>query len=144
MILNLDPTFKPLTEGLEGTCFDFPSGCEPHIKLGGIHRGTVAITCRIRSMNDFMRLLLCTDALKRLGLNDIHVFMPYLPFARQEIPQRPCFTVHGENNDFQTWDQCNDRQEQSGLLKTVYKDGKLVSEQSFEEIRARVQYSYLF
>jgi hypothetical protein len=33
IILNLDKDFKPFGDGIDFQKFDFPSGCEPHIKL---------------------------------------------------------------------------------------------------------------
>ncbi len=83
-IINLDKSFKPFGKGIEFEKFDFPSGCEPHIKLPMIECEEILITCRIRSSKDLMLLLLTKDALKRSGVNTIHVFIPYLPFARQD------------------------------------------------------------
>ncbi len=86
MILNLSDNFEPYGKGIEYKKFEFPSGCEPHIKLDalGIRDDSYLITVRISSMNDAMLLLLATDALRRCGVNKISVFMPYLPFARQD------------------------------------------------------------
>ena len=84
MIINLDKNFKPFGEGIEFEKFDFPSGCEPHIKLPFIEGNEILITCRIKSANDLMLVLLAKDALKRSGVNIVHLFVPYLPFARQD------------------------------------------------------------
>lgn len=83
-IINLDKKFKPFGEGIEFQKFDFPSGCEPHIKLPKITDSCVQLTCRIQSANDLLLLLLTTDALKRLGITNIECFIPYMPFARQD------------------------------------------------------------
>ncbi len=83
-IINLDKDFKPFGEGIEFQKFDFPSGCEPHIKLPAIADEQVKITCRIQSANDLLLLLLTTDALKRSGVKRLECFIPYLPFARQD------------------------------------------------------------
>jgi ribose-phosphate pyrophosphokinase len=83
-IINLDKDFKPFGEGIEFQKFDFPSGCEPHIKLPAIADEQVKITCRIQNANDLLVLLLTTDALKRSGLKRLECFIPYLPFARQD------------------------------------------------------------
>jgi ribose-phosphate pyrophosphokinase len=83
-ILNLDEYFKPLGEGVDFQKFDFPSGCEPHIKLFPILDEKVKITCRIKSANDLLLLLLAVDALKRSGARRLECFIPYLPFARQD------------------------------------------------------------
>lgn len=82
-ILNLDKTFEPFGKGIEFQKFDFPSGCEPHIKLPSIE-GTVKITTRIQSANDLLLLLLACDALRRSGIRHLELFLPYLPFARQD------------------------------------------------------------
>ena len=84
MIINLDKSFKPFGEGIDFESFNFPSGCEPHIKFGDLDHEPTLITCRIRSMNDMVLLLLATDALKRSGVKTISAFIPYLPFARQD------------------------------------------------------------
>lgn len=82
--MNLDKNFKPFGDGIEFQKFDFPSGCEPHIKLPAIADEQVKITCRIQSANDLLLLLLTTDALKRIGVKKLECFIPYLPFARQD------------------------------------------------------------
>jgi ribose-phosphate pyrophosphokinase len=84
-IFNLDPNFAPLGKGVEFQQFDFPSGCEPHIKIPAIgDNQDIKITCRIRSGNDLMKLFLLVDALRRFGVGKIELFIPYLPFARQD------------------------------------------------------------
>lgn len=85
MIINLNDNFEPYGKGMAFSKFNFPSGCEPHIKLlENVENSIIRITTRIQSMNDFMLLLLATDALRRGGAKDIRVLMPYLPFARQD------------------------------------------------------------
>lgn len=84
IILNLDPSFKPFGEGIEFQKFSFPSGCEPHIKLPAISDEKAKITCRIKDCNDLILILLSVDAMKRCGVKQIELFIPYLPFARQD------------------------------------------------------------
>ncbi len=84
MILNLDPEFSPLGKGIEAKQFNFPSGCEPHIKLQFTDELHCFLTCRIRTTNDIMMLLLATDALKRAKVERVDLFIPFLPFARQD------------------------------------------------------------
>lgn len=90
MILNLDKNFKPFGDGIEFERFDFPSGCEPHIKINAdisdyiLTTPPIQITCRIKKSDDLITLLLATDALKRMGYKIINLFLPYLPFARQD------------------------------------------------------------
>lgn len=84
-VLNLDKTFTPFGPGIEFEKFMFPSKCEQHIKLPKtIVDIEATITCRIQSSDDIMLLLLATDALKRGGAKNIKLFIPYLPFARQD------------------------------------------------------------
>ncbi len=87
MILNLDHNFNPYNnqEIIEFESFSF-SGGEPHIKiLTPISDSqNVTITHRIKSFNDFGLLLLAVDALRRLDIKKIEVFIPYFPAARQD------------------------------------------------------------
>lgn len=87
MILNLDNNFKPFADKkeIEFQSFIF-SGGEPHIKIKPDFdvSETVTITHRINSFNDFGLLLLAIDALKRMEVKLINVFIPYFPAARQD------------------------------------------------------------
>jgi ribose-phosphate pyrophosphokinase len=83
-LLNLSQNFTPFGEGISHKTFSFPSGCEPHIKLENVTAEKVIITTRIQASDDLVILLLATDALKRCGVKNIEVFIPYLPFARQD------------------------------------------------------------
>ena len=90
--LNLDSNFAPYGKGIDFQTLDFPSGCEPHIKLQALTADAITITTRIQSSKDLMMLLLATDALKRSGIEQIHLLLPYLPFARQDrvmVPGEP-------------------------------------------------------
>lgn len=87
MVINLDKTFHPYSE-LKTIAFEqftFAGG-EPHINitddLSGVEE--VTVTHRIRSFNDFGLLLLAIDALKRMKVAKINVFIPYFPAARQD------------------------------------------------------------
>lgn len=67
------------------------SGGEEHVNLKKqpITTLPLKIMAQITSSKEVMQLLLVTDALKRLyPNNDIELFMPYLPYARQD---RVCF-----------------------------------------------------
>lgn len=87
MILNLDQNFRPFSDKkeIEFQSFIF-SGGEPHIKIKPDFdvSETVTITHRINSFNDFGLLLLAVDALKRMHVKLINVFIPYFPAARQD------------------------------------------------------------
>lgn len=87
MILNLDQNFRPFSDGKEIAFQSFVfSGGEPHIKIKPDFdvSETVTITHRINSFNDFGLLLLAVDALKRMDVKLINVFIPYFPAARQD------------------------------------------------------------
>ena len=80
MILNLDSNFSPLgVNTVEYSSFIF-SGGEPHIKiqsdLSDVHE--VTITTRIQSFSDFGILLCAFDALKRMRVEKINVFLSNL------------------------------------------------------------------
>ena len=84
--LNLDPTFRPYPHlpEVEFQSFSF-SGGEPHIKIVPDSVGDkIIITHRICSFNDFGLLLISVDALRRLDVQHIEVFIPYFPAARQD------------------------------------------------------------
>jgi ribose-phosphate pyrophosphokinase len=95
MYLNLDQNFTPFNtaNNIQYSSFIF-SGGEPHIKiecdLSEINE--VTITTRITSFNDFGLLICSIDALKRLNVGRIKLFLPYFPGARQDrlmIPGEP-------------------------------------------------------
>lgn len=87
MKLNLDPLFTPLglTNSIDFQSFTF-SGGEPHIKittdLSQVQQ--VTVTHRINSFNDMGLLLIAVDALKRSGVKNIELIIPYFPAARQD------------------------------------------------------------
>ncbi len=84
-IINLDEQFAPCGSGIKYEKTTFPSKFEVNVRLPFIPKSNkVLITTRIFSSNDIFFLLLATDAVKRLGVKDISVFIPYLPYARQD------------------------------------------------------------
>ena len=84
-IINLDKQFKPFGDGHSITNITFPSNIEQHINVNGIDiNNDILITCRIRNMNDFFIVLLCNNALKNIGCKNINLFIPYLPYSRQD------------------------------------------------------------
>ena len=85
-IINLDAEFTPYGDNtINFEKLMFPSRIEPHIKIKNkINTKELLITTRIKSMDDLMLLLLTTDVLKRNNVEKINVFIPYLPFARQD------------------------------------------------------------
>ncbi|UKN00767.1 ribose-phosphate diphosphokinase [Paracrocinitomix mangrovi] len=94
MILNLTPNFEPLGKGtIEFESFLFKGG-EPHIKIKtDISEGEeVLITQRINSFHEFGLMLLAIDAVQRMGVDLIKIFIPYFPAARQDrvmVPGEP-------------------------------------------------------
>jgi ribose-phosphate pyrophosphokinase len=86
MILNLDPNFKPKAgEEIAFESFTF-SGGEPHLKINPNFdtKSPVFMTHRIRSFNDIGLICLAVDALQRMGVSHIELFIPYFPAARQD------------------------------------------------------------
>lgn len=96
-ILNLNPEFTPFKEMLEfPECqelgvevFSFPSGCEPHLKISDVANlakmEDILITAKIKSSDDVFRLLFAIDIIRHNDLAErIALFIPYLPFARQD------------------------------------------------------------
>ncbi|WP_407556639.1 ribose-phosphate diphosphokinase [Winogradskyella sp. 4-2091] len=87
MILNLDTSFQPLGKDntIQFNSFTF-SGGEPHIKiLSDLNEVTeVTVTTRIQSFNDLGLLLIAVDALRRMDVKTMHLFLPYMPAARQD------------------------------------------------------------
>lgn len=95
MILNLDPKFTPLTnqEEIKFQSFTF-SGGEPHIKINPDFDANrkITITHRLNSFNDLGLLCVTVDALRRMDVKIIDLFIPYFPAARQDrvmIPGEP-------------------------------------------------------
>lgn len=94
-MLNLDPGFTPLGEknSITHKSFLFAGG-EPHIKIiNGFNTAEpVTITQRINSFNDLGLICITVDALKRMGVKEINLFIPYFPAARQDrvmVPGEP-------------------------------------------------------
>lgn len=94
-MLNLNPSFTPLGENnlIEYKSFLFAGG-EPHIKISNNFDAAlpITITHRINSFNDLGLICITVDALKRMGVKEINLFIPYFPAARQDrvmIPGEP-------------------------------------------------------
>lgn len=86
LVLNLDTNFSPLTaEALDFKSFTFYGG-EPHIKIepGFNVTQTVTITHRLNSFNALGLVCIAVDALRRMGVTKINLFIPYFPAARQD------------------------------------------------------------
>ncbi|ABQ03790.1 ribose-phosphate diphosphokinase [Flavobacterium johnsoniae] len=95
MILNLDPKFAPFQnqEEIKFQSFTF-SGGEPHIKIVPDFdtNRKITITHRLNSFNDLGLLCVTVDALRRMDVKIIELFIPYFPAARQDrvmIPGEP-------------------------------------------------------
>lgn len=94
--LNLDGLFTPVqAPEIEYNLFRFPGG-EWHIKLNNnIDYSTidkVVITHRVNSMEHFMQILIAKDALEIKGVKHFELFIPYIPYARQDRAE-----VNGES-----------------------------------------------
>lgn len=91
--LNLDPEFTPYGAGIQFESFVFKGG-EPHLKiLDQLSKDDeVMITCRAFNFEEFGKLLLAADAIKRFGVKRLEAFIPYFPAARQDrvmVPGEP-------------------------------------------------------
>lgn len=63
------------------------SGGEEHVNIENNEQSPslpIVINAQITSSSELMRLLLTTDALRRMYKNDIELIMPYIPYARQD------------------------------------------------------------
>lgn len=87
MVLNLDKNFCPFGNQNEIQFQNFTfSGGEPHIKIESNFNvnQSVTITHRINSFKDLGLLCIAVDALKRMNVKSINLFIPYFPAARQD------------------------------------------------------------
>jgi ribose-phosphate pyrophosphokinase len=82
-LINLTKNFEPLGIGIDFEEFWFPSKCEYGIKTKQ-NFSYNTITCRIKSSDDIIRILMATNALKNQNCKNIELFIPYLPYARQD------------------------------------------------------------
>jgi ribose-phosphate pyrophosphokinase len=95
MILNLDKNFSPFGNENQINFQNFTfSGGEPHIKIESNFdvNQLVTITHRLNSFNDLGLLCVTVDALRRMDVKTINLFIPYFPAARQDrvmIPGEP-------------------------------------------------------
>lgn len=133
------------------------SGGEEHVNVvlpsPAIVSSSVEILARIDSSSELMRLLLVTDALKRLGIKTIELVLPYIPYARQDrvcnlgdsfslkifanlINAQGYSRVHVTDGVYKLVDQVSVDQERHGCLETVFKDSQLVKTTTLAEIRA--------
>lgn len=61
------------------------NGGEVSVKLPNIScNANLTILARIQNSNDFFFLANIQDALKHLGIKEINLFLPYIPYARQD------------------------------------------------------------
>lgn len=93
-LLNLKPGFEPYGPGTARLSRSHVfAGGEADIQIDAASVGTdeLLITTRLNSSADVMELLMATDALREMGVEKMHVFFPYVPYARQDRAVR-----HGE------------------------------------------------
>lgn len=85
VVVNLDPDFRPLGEsGFKIKTFIFPSKAEVGVRIDVSEIAPVTITARLHSSDDILVLLNATDALRQAGIERISLFMPFVPYARQD------------------------------------------------------------
>lgn len=92
MILNLDSTFDiasnlPKANLIKYKHFTFPAG-EPHIQILNLDQlsstDSVTIIHRLRCFQDIGLLLMACDVLRSLGIEVLHLYLPYFPASRQD------------------------------------------------------------
>ncbi len=85
-IINLTDGFAPMGEGgARDISRPFPSGAEVNFRLDAEEvPEDVLLTIRMTNSDEVMRLLMATDAVRRLGARRVSVFISYLPYARQD------------------------------------------------------------
>jgi ribose-phosphate pyrophosphokinase len=94
--LNLS---NPADSDIKFKRFAFPDGT-PHLAIdtealsirGLLANARILIRARVRSMSDFMDILLANDALRRFGFEYISLWLPAFPGARQDrvcVPGEP-------------------------------------------------------
>ena len=82
-VLHLDENFKPCGYDIRYKKFKFPGG-ETYIKIEDEFKDEVLITQVIRNGDDIIEIALAVDALNRVGIENINLFIPYAPYARQD------------------------------------------------------------
>jgi ribose-phosphate pyrophosphokinase len=95
IVINLDKHFSPI-QAEKAIVFDsfIFAGGEPHIKIKpdfDTHQA-VTITHRLSSFNAVGLLCIAVDALRRMGVKEINLLIPYFPAARQDrvmVPGEP-------------------------------------------------------
>jgi len=88
LAMNLDPKFNPTyLNSLDHTLMKF-SGGETHIKLNMEYDFSridkVVITNRFVNGDDLMEALIAKDAVNLVGIENVDLIMPYIPYARQD------------------------------------------------------------
>lgn len=84
-VLNLKQGFEPLGTGTASLSKSFIfSGGEIGVQVSGVTEKELTLVTRIQNSNDVMELLMATDAARRMRVKEIHLFLPYLPYARQD------------------------------------------------------------
>lgn len=59
----------------------FDNGLYHYVKQ---HKSKIIIVHRVNTSSDWMKVVQLVDCLRRLYLKKIHLFMPYMPYARQD------------------------------------------------------------
>lgn len=139
-ILNLSNDFQiPGADNIGFQTFTFNGG-EPHLKLhldpAGFHtEEEVLIVQRICNSEDFMRLLLATDALRRAGYWRLSVLLPYFPAARQDrvmVPGEPLSVkVYTQIINAQRYDRVWVFDPHSDVVPALLNNAEVVSNEFF-------------
>lgn len=97
--INLSQGFMSIGQEIKYKDFIFPGG-EVHIRLDVEDievksEDIYIISSRCQNSNDFIKILLVVNALDNLGINNIELFIPYFPYARQDriVNSGECFSL---------------------------------------------------
>ncbi len=82
--LNLSNGFGQFGNSLDFTKRRFPTGEVYFNCVVPWDISTVRVNARLQSSEDIMTLLLACDTLRRQGIHTIELFVPYLPYSRQD------------------------------------------------------------
>ncbi len=91
-VLNLDPSFNPIYSTIEikyeskyfsGGEFHFRLTSTPY-RLDWAKKEGIMITHRVVSANQILEILVAVDALRNEGVKNLELFIPYVPYGRQD------------------------------------------------------------
>lgn len=133
----------------------FPDGQQDVVITGHIKKTEeVLIQSRFNSFKDLEVIICAANALRRLGVKERNLYIPYLLGARsdREFQIKDPITDDGtkkskkgllcvtqdDYNKIICYDCVSKEEEEKGLLKTIFKDSKLIKEVTLQEVRNKL------